>query len=149
MSPDVLHFSLGNFANALSKEWERIFTTTWKTCKCRLSDKISKIARHRSLIESRATPSQVEESQRVGQREDCQRDQEMDFEQESRFRAVYSWLNATSIETDQYYHSKIRSEYPGSGRWLLDNATFKEWFDPQFPTIPPLLWLNGIPGAGN
>ncbi|KAK8008159.1 hypothetical protein PG991_010710 [Apiospora marii] len=61
---------------------------------------------------------------------------------------VYNWLRPTNVGLDQASLVEARAEYPGTGQWLLENKLFKEWFDPRFPTIPPLLWIIGIPGAG-
>src|SRR6266480_7825722 len=99
------------------------------------------MARHRSLIESQASISQIEDFQESRRIEDDRFETEMKNEDLRRSRAVYNWLRATNVDTDQYRFSKIRADYPGTGRWLLDNTSFKEWFDLQFPTIPPLLWL--------
>lgn len=61
---------------------------------------------------------------------------------------VSQWLKSPHTDLDQYNFTKVRADYPDSGTWLLDNQSFKEWFDPSFPKIPPLLWINGIPGSG-
>jgi hypothetical protein len=95
------------------------------------------MARHRGLIESQASLSQIEDFQEVRRFDDLRQSQ-----------SVYSWLRPSNVMNDQYHHIKLRASYPGTGRWLLQNHTFKEWFDPQYPTIPPLLWLTGIPGGG-
>lgn len=58
------------------------------------------------------------------------------------------WLNPAPVENQQFENAKIRADYPGTGQWLLNNKTFIDWFSPLYPTIPPLLWLNGKPGAG-
>ena len=69
-------------------------------------------------------------------------------ENDRKLRGIHMWLRATSFVNDQDEFSKLRAEYPGTGRWLLDNPKFKEWFEPTCQSIPPVLWLNGIPGAG-
>jgi hypothetical protein len=137
-----------SLANGYRTEWKQLFKETWKTCKSRFSSIVSSIARHRSLIESQACLPQIEDSYESRRTEDFQFETEMKVEDLRRFQAVYNWLRATNVEADQYHFSKIRADNPSIGRWLLDNLLFKEWFDPEFPTIPPLLWLNGIPGAG-
>lgn len=72
----------------------------------------------------------------------------MQNEDMARSIVVYQWLKSPHTDVDQYNFTKVRMDYPDSGRWLLDNQSFKEWFDPSFPKIPPLLWINGIPGSG-
>lgn len=73
---------------------------------------------------------------------------EIDMEDLKRRQAMYTWLKAIDMENEQHKFAKIRSQYPNTGRWLLEHTTFKEWFDPQFTTLPTLLWLHGRPGAG-
>jgi hypothetical protein len=57
-------------------------------------------------------------------------------------------MGTTSAENEHDRFLETRAKYPGSGLWLLQHKSFKEWFDPQYPTIPPLLWLTGDPGSG-
>ncbi|KAF2178004.1 putative zinc finger protein [Zopfia rhizophila CBS 207.26] len=148
MYEDILKFhriALRYFQQPL---WKQLFDATWKTYKSRFSGIISNMARHRNLIESQASLSQIEAFQESRRIEDDRFDAQMRNENLGRSRAVYGWLKAANVDTDQYHFSKIRADYPGTGKWLLDNSTFKDWFNHQFPMIPPLLWLNGIPGAG-
>jgi len=70
-----------------------------------------------------------------------------DAEECRRLLAVNQWLCAADVEDDQAYGIKIRSEVAGSGNWLLGIEKFKSWFDEQYCSTP-LLWLNGMPGAG-
>jgi hypothetical protein len=71
-----------------------------------------------------------------------------DAENGRKLRELQGWLRAPNVANDQHEFSRLRSEYPGTGRWLLDNQKFKDWFAPLCQSIPPVLWLNGIPGAG-
>jgi hypothetical protein len=61
---------------------------------------------------------------------------------------VLNWLGATNQIDDQEKGAAIRAEFPASGKWLLKQDQFKAWFDRDFCSAP-LLWLNGMPGAGN
>ncbi|KAK2606195.1 hypothetical protein QQS21_003366 [Conoideocrella luteorostrata] len=145
---DILKFHQLALQYFQQPKWEQLFETTWGIHKSRLHDITSSIARHRSLIESKASMPQIQESNILQQREHHQREEELDTERLGRLQAVNKWLKPTDVETDQVCYSRIRSECPGSGRWLLKKTSFQEWFDPRYPVIPPLLWLNGIPGAG-
>ncbi|RYP73035.1 hypothetical protein DL771_003903 [Monosporascus sp. 5C6A] len=69
------------------------------------------------------------------------------MQESQRLGDVRTWLHATNCAKEQERYSDIRREYTGTGRWLLDNQSVKKWMDPIYPTVPPLLWLNGIPGA--
>jgi serine/threonine protein kinase len=125
--------------------WKELFDRIWSSYEPKLSDIISNLGRYRSLIESQHTIFEIEERRRE---EDKRFEAGVKNEDMRRAREVSNWLRSTDVETNQFHLSKIRADCPGTGRWLLNNSSFKEWFDPQFPTIPPLLWLNGIPGAG-
>ncbi|KAF2807330.1 putative zinc finger protein [Mytilinidion resinicola] len=148
MYEDILKFHRIALAYFQQPLWKQMFDATWKTYKSRFSGIISNMSRHRSLIENQATLSQIEDFRESRLIENDRFEAEIKNEELRRSHSVYNWLRATSIDTDQYHLSKIRADYPGTGRWLLVNPTFKKWFDPQYATIPPLLWLNGIPGAG-
>jgi hypothetical protein len=60
---------------------------------------------------------------------------------------VKAWLCPFSCESQQETHLKTRSVCKDPGRWLLDNPRFQDWLNPDYCS-KPLLWLNGIPGAG-
>jgi hypothetical protein len=151
--PRLYHFffpavPIFRLANGHYTEWKQLFKDTWNTPKFHFSSIISEIGRHRSLVESEASPSQIEDFHESQRTEDRHFETEMKDEDLKRYQAVYNWLRATNMDTDHYRFSEIRKGNPGTGKLLLENQTFKKWFDPQFPAIPPLLWLNGIPGAG-
>ncbi|KAK8851009.1 zinc finger protein [Apiospora arundinis] len=148
MYEDVLTFQriiLSYFQQPL---WKTVFIESWKTCKSRFPGIFRNIAKRRSLIESQASPSQIEEARKDIQR--SRRIEELEFDEQTlrRIRDVLNWLRPTNVDVDQADLVETRAGYPRTGHWLLENKLFKEWFDPRFPTIPPLLWLTGIPGAG-
>ncbi|KAK6082031.1 zinc finger protein [Seiridium cupressi] len=145
---DVLKFQRIILRYFQQPQWQRVFSESWDTCKSRFSSIIRTIALRRSLIESQATPSQIEEDRRTVQQSRKSESHEFDEQNLRQIRDVYNWLRSTNVEIDQITFIKARADYPGTGQWLLENMLFKEWFDPRFPTIPPLLWLSGIPGAG-
>jgi hypothetical protein len=100
------------------------------------------------LVIHRGTVLQFNDFQNSCAMEDEKTSSEMDMEDLKRRQAIYTWLKAIDMENEQYHFANIRSQYPDTGRWLLEHMTFKEWFDPQFTTLPTLLWLHGKPGAG-
>ncbi|KAI3335699.1 putative zinc finger protein [Ustulina deusta] len=145
---DVLKFQRIILRYFQQPQWQQVFSESWDTCKSRFSSIILNIAQHRSLIESQATLSEIEAVQENIQQSRQIQNRQLDDQDLQRIRDVHNWLRATNVEVDQDNHAKARAEYPGTGRWLIETALFQDWFNPRFPTIPPLLWLNGIPGAG-
>ena len=100
------------------------------------------------LVIHRGTVLQFSDFQNSCAMEDEKTRSEIDMEDLKRRQAIYTWLKAIEMENEQHHFATIRSQYPNTGRWLLEHTTFKEWFDPQFTTLPTLLWLHGKPGAG-
>lgn len=68
-------------------------------------------------------------------------------EKERRRIAVTEKLHATSSIADHENAVEIRSEYPSTGSWILQRDQMKKWMKPE-DTDGSLLWLSGIPGAG-
>jgi hypothetical protein len=61
--------------------------------------------------------------------------------------SVLQWLPSFDYEAEQSHHRKTRSFCKSSGAWLLKDHRFQQWLNPE-DCSTPLLWLNGIPGAG-
>ena len=100
------------------------------------------------LISGGASVSQFESFLNTSALQDQQLLDTTEREDLSRRQAVHTWLKPTDMENEQDYLVSIRAGYPYTCRWLLHDRTFKEWFHPQYTTLPTLLWLNGKPGAG-
>ena len=65
-----------------------------------------------------------------------------------RILAVQTWLSAANATIDQQNGTDVGNENPGTGRWLLTVDKYQSWFNIDLCSTP-LLWMNGIPGAGN
>ncbi|KAF5628959.1 zinc finger C2H2-type integrase DNA-binding protein [Fusarium sp. NRRL 52700] len=128
--------------------WERLFDVNWKTIKGGLLSIISNIVRHRDAIQNQANQSQMTASEETYTEPVFESDPFGEENYRPQRLAVCHWLRSIDPAADQDLFSKVRAEYPGTGRWLLDNEDFKGWFNPLYARIPPLLWLTGLPGAG-
>ncbi|KUM58863.1 hypothetical protein ACN42_g8284 [Penicillium freii] len=148
MYEDILKFHRITIQYFQQRLWKQLWHATWKTQQSRFSSIISGMARHRALIESQAGLSEIADSQESRRLVDDRHNAEVQYESLRRSRTVFNWLRAPDLDGNQYNLTQMRADNPGTGRWLLDNQAFKDWFDPNYPKIPPLLWLNGIPGAG-
>jgi hypothetical protein len=72
---------------------------------------------------------------------------EEDAQKKSRLEVV-NWLAAVDSVLDQEISAAIRDEYPSTGKWILQDIKIKSWMDPNNSMVP-IMWMNGIPGAGN
>lgn len=129
--------------------WERLFDINWKAIKGELLSIISNTVRHRDAIQNQANQSQLTALEETHAEPVSQSDASKEEVYRSQRLAVCHWLQPIDPAADQDLFSKIRAEYPGTGRWLLDDETFRGWFDLRYARIPPLLWLTGLPAAGN
>ncbi|KAI0098179.1 putative zinc finger protein [Nemania sp. FL0031] len=145
---DIISFQLIIWRYFQQPRWQQVFGESWDTIKTHFDGIIINIARHQRLIESQATTEGIEKAQEIVQRSRRNEDDQLDEQGLRRLRDVHYWLRATNADNDQDAHSKARADYPETGQWLMRNTTFQDWFNPQYPAIPPLLWINGIPGAG-
>ncbi|KAI1339051.1 hypothetical protein F5Y15DRAFT_416361 [Xylariaceae sp. FL0016] len=64
-----------------------------------------------------------------------------------RWPDVRQWLSPYDSNLEQISCIKEKENFPQSGQWLLNDDLFKKWYGPLY-CVNPLLWLNGIPGAG-
>jgi len=129
--------------------WKYLFQATWKVYKSRFEDLIICISRYRHLIVSQANLVGIETSLEERKLRDRQFREMAEAETNRKLREVHMWLGTSRFEHYQFEVStRLRTEYPGTGRWLLAKPKFKEWFEPLCQSIPPVLWLNGMPGAG-
>ncbi|ETS83638.1 hypothetical protein PFICI_05514 [Pestalotiopsis fici W106-1] len=144
---DILEFHRETLRHFKSKVWKQLFRATWKGFNLRLKMIKDNLTRHKHLIESRASLIQFEEVKIIRQQQE-QMFQLMDQSaQSNRFCEVMEWLSPFLPDGLQDSYKEISSICPDAGRWLLEHPKVKDWLLPQYCTTP-LLWLNGIPGAG-
>ena len=103
--------------------------------------------RHRHLVESQASIVQFEETLKLRRLAESKfQDLQEEFVRR-RWPDVQRWLSAYNSKIQHRLCAKAKADCPGSGQWLLNDIRFKSWFDAIYCSTP-LLWLNGIPGAG-
>ncbi|KAK8879908.1 zinc finger protein [Apiospora arundinis] len=145
---DILEFHRQALKYFQQPMWKQLFQATWDTYKSRFTPLIDNIRGHGHLIQAQAAVSQIEEFRRNQDLWNAQLNETKESQEAQRLIHLKTWLDPPNVENDQHELCKIWKNCPGSGQWLLDNRSLKEWIDPHYPTIPPLLWINGIPGAG-
>ncbi len=108
---------------------------------------LANLRRHKRLLESQANITQFEESQRARAAAEAEFRTLREYEMKRRQAEVRAWLSAADAEVDQENAAFVRAEYPSTGLWLLKHNQIEAWCDPNTSAMP-LLWMNGIPGAG-
>jgi len=69
-------------------------------------------------------------------------------EQSKKLASVKEWL-AVGQQNSEFHQSyrRVRQEYPSTTQWVLQHEAVKHWLTAN-PPATPILWINGIPGAG-
>lgn len=134
-------------ANILSLVWKQLFQATWRGFTVKIEHLKENLRRHKQLIESHATIVQFEEVQRL--RDDAKRNfkSHQAAEKDRRRLRIMQWLSPFNNENLQDQYRETRSICGNAGHWLLNDLRFQRWFSSS-QCLSPLLWLNGIPGAG-
>lgn len=127
--------------------WRALFRSAWKDFKTRFQHILNDLCRHKQLVESRASliEYQAAQAERAHARNSFAILEEA--ERKNRHLAVVNWLSATDAVLDQEASTAMRSEDLTAGQWFFEEPMMKAWIDPAKSTLP-LLWMNGIPGAG-
>src|SRR5947207_12172417 len=68
-----------------------------------------------------------------------------EFQERQDFEAVEVHLSPKSYEHE--FHRLLMAVCEGTGRWLPKNRALSKWLE-QVDDSPKLIWLQGIPGAG-
>jgi hypothetical protein len=127
--------------------WKQLFHALWKTFEFEFGAILRNMREHMTLIQSQATITQFTEVLRTQEIAKITLESQKEAEVHRRREVVRQWLSAANCEADQETFFNIHQKYPGTGHWLFLNDKFNSWFDPMY-CLAHLLWLNGIPGAG-
>ncbi|KAJ8062489.1 hypothetical protein OCU04_009019 [Sclerotinia nivalis] len=144
---DVLEFHRAALRIFSKPTWKRLFRATWKDFNSRFEHILKGLKQHKELVESQASVLHIQQYQidQAGFRDSFKKVEEE--RHRSRRLALLNWLAATNSKLDQESAAAMRSDYPASGNWILHESRMKSWLDLRQSTIP-ILWMNGIPGAG-
>ena len=139
----VLH----RFDNIRAIAWKKLFHSSWKTFRTQFQYILSSLSRHKSLIENQASLLDYEQSKldRIAAQNSFAKI--VEAEKKKRLLAVTDKIRPPNSRIDQDKAEETRQAYPESGKWILRHAYLRDWMDLSCPNVP-LLWVNGIPGAG-
>ena len=135
------------FSNIRATAWKKLFHSSWKTFRTQFQYILSSLSRHKSLIENQASLLDYEQSKLARVAAKNSFEEIAEAERKRRSLAVTDKIRPPNSRIDQEKAREARQEYPESGKWILRHAFLRDWMDLNCPNVP-LLWVNGIPGAG-
>lgn len=103
--------------------------------------------RHRQLLEQRASLIEFEQIMCLKRHAEVESLERQRRSYSNKRESVLRWLASADCEAIHESLVAERSSNPKAGEWLLEDERFKKWFHPLYCSTP-LLWLNGLPGAG-
>ncbi|KAI1458190.1 hypothetical protein F4805DRAFT_150609 [Annulohypoxylon moriforme] len=127
--------------------WKQLFQATWRGFTAKIRYLKDNLGRHKRLIENHATIVQFEEIQHIRDSERRKFEVDQRIETDRRRLRVIEWLLPFNTESLQEQYTETRSICSESGRWLINDSRFQNWFSPN-QCLWPSLWISGIPGAG-
>lgn len=75
-------------------------------------------------------------------------DEMLDQDQRKKKGMVKEWLAVgQQLYDDHESYHRVRQDYPNTTQWILQHENVKDWMLSDTPATP-ILWINGIPGAG-
>ncbi|KAF2141617.1 uncharacterized protein K452DRAFT_271241 [Aplosporella prunicola CBS 121167] len=129
------------------RAWDKLFQATWRGFTSRIDEIVRNMHRHQDLLHTQANIVEFEEIIKIRAKIDADFQISREEQQGRQRSAIQHWLSAASSEVIQEKGCEVRAACPSSGHWFLADSRVLKWFNPNFCTTP-LLWLNGIPGAG-
>jgi hypothetical protein len=108
---------------------------------------LDNLERHKKLVEKEATLLEIEAAQAMRAAAETQFEKQAEQEEKLQRIAVTAWLDGAKSHLDQDNAKAEREAFPESGRWLLSRPQMKAWLDLS-SAHKTLLWIRGIPGAG-
>ncbi|KAJ4302641.1 hypothetical protein N0V90_001530 [Kalmusia sp. IMI 367209] len=133
---DILDFHQQAMRFFSGGRWKKFFRAMWKDFDTKFGGILKSLARHKDLVECRASVSQYR-TYRENMLEMKSKLDEMIAEQRTKkLTAVKEWLAVGSIQEDDHRnYTGIRNAYKETGKWIMKNDIIKDWMDADSKTI--------------
>jgi hypothetical protein len=130
----------------MTPAWHVFFDSLWKDFDVRFHGILQSLVRHRDLVDKEASSLAIVEvrSWTAQHRQEVER-QEME-RQAAYFQESISWLSIEDHVQADDLDRMVQLREPLTCEWILGTPQLASWIED--PDARPILWLNGIPGAG-
>ena len=139
--------------------WKTAFKATWNHVNNKITQLSDNLDRQKQFFNDQLNCSQYKEihelrndlrfglQQLKDQRDQTRHAFELRRTEETtrQRKEVHQWLGA--LDYHARHQDALDRQHPGTGKWLLANGKFQNWYMPN-RCSDPLLWLSGQPGAG-
>ncbi len=126
---------------------KQLFRSAWNDFDVRIGRIVEDLEYRKRLVESQANLLQIRAAQTERAAAEAQFEEMVRQKEKEKSIAVATWLDGAKSHLDQEDAKDERKAYPETGRWLLAHRAIKAWLDFDSED-KPLVWVRGIPGAG-
>jgi hypothetical protein len=138
----------------------------WKDFNTKFSGILKNLGRHKNFVENCAQVAQYQlyqdniadmktaSSNRFQKHQEdmvelnTKLDELVAEERRKKMNAVVQWLAVgEQSQEDHSGYQQIRSVYSSTAHWIIQHPSVEHWIEADVPSTP-VLWMNGIPGAG-
>jgi hypothetical protein len=138
----------------------------WKSYDTEFQGILQNLRRHKDLVERRASVTQYQRYKEDMDLLKVKLADQVEAEKLKKLVVIREWLAVGQQPIDEHYeYMKIRQKYSATTRWILDRDVVKHWMQDANPASPRMwffdissytnsltwslvLWIHGIPGAG-
>ncbi|KAF2638941.1 hypothetical protein P280DRAFT_470952 [Massarina eburnea CBS 473.64] len=148
MYMDILEFHSEAVKFYSGDTWKRLFRSSWKNFGTKFNGILKSLARHKNLIECRASLSQYQLYREDMSDMKVKLDGLIEEEKIKKMKTVKEWLAVGSLpDNDHEEFCEVRKKNPRTGGWILNHEYIRDWMIADVPNSP-IVWMTGIPGAG-
>ncbi|KAI0442379.1 NACHT domain protein [Xylaria telfairii] len=125
--------------------WKYLFESLWPKHKEKIKVVMTHIQNHVRLMRNEVRLEHIQQEHEARQRALANFEREEEERRAQEFHRIKTDIAPQSYDdTLEIFRGLV---YQGTGLWLLQDATFKQWLNP-ISGEPRIFWLQGIPGAG-
>lgn len=124
-----------------------MFNSLWKDFDARFNSILESLARHTELVDKEALSISIVEARSWRRQADLDLQKRELDRQAVQFKDAVAWLAVESRTQEDDLDRLSRRRGPGTCDWILQVPRFTSWLSNA--NDEPVLWLKGIPGAGN
>jgi len=143
---DILEFHRRAYKFFRKRSWHIFFESLWKSFAFRFQGILKRLTHHQELLMKHVITIDVVEARqwRIKAEEEVVRQEKQS--QDFHLHDCISWLKVADEQREDELNRQCEKRQEGTCEWVFRNLLFQRWKDDGH--TDPILWVKGIPGAG-
>lgn len=126
--------------------WHILFDSFWKDFGVRFLGILENLERHRDLVDKEASAIAIIEAKKWRAQQQDTIDRLESERSDRQLQDCISWLAIDDRSQEDTFERLSQRRQAGTCEWVLSSSQLRTWIENQ--NEEPVLWLQGIPGAG-